>query len=135
MQAADCDLLFVYGTLRCGFSRHRFLQSAGARFVGRGAIDAKLLDLGDFPGAIPSARPAKPVAGEVYRFANPDRALRVLDKVEGAGRVPLEASLFRRELVEVRLDNRQTVQAWVYWLNKWPDARYRIASGDYATRS
>ena len=80
-------------------------------------------------------RAAQTVAGEVYRLPNPDRALRVLDKVEGAGRVPLEASLFRRELVEVRLDNRQRVYAWIYGLNKWDGGRRRIASGDYATRA
>jgi pyruvate carboxylase len=128
------SLLFVYGTLRRGFSRHKFLEAAGTVFVSRGTTRARLFDLGEFPGAIPSTRDSDLLTGEVYRLANPVRALKLLDQVEAFGPVSPSTSLFRRALVEVTLENGSTVRAWVYWLNRWHGPRRRIASGNYAGR-
>jgi pyruvate carboxylase len=129
------DLLFVYGTLRRGFSRHKFLQAADVKYEGRGSVHGKPYDLGNFPGALPSRDDSVQVAGEVYRLPNAEHALKVLDEVEAFGPVSPQTSLFRRELVEVRLENRVTVQAWVYWLNRWHGPRRRIASGHYGANS
>jgi gamma-glutamylcyclotransferase (GGCT)/AIG2-like uncharacterized protein YtfP len=126
------DLLFVYGTLCRGFSRHKFLRAAGAKYEGRGSVRGRLYDLGDFPGALPAQGDSVQVGGEVYRLPNPESALKVLDGVEAFGPASPQTSLFRRERVEVRLENRVTVQAWIYWLNRWHGPRRRIAAGIYA---
>jgi gamma-glutamylcyclotransferase (GGCT)/AIG2-like uncharacterized protein YtfP len=126
------DLLFVYGTLCRGLSRNKFLRAAGARYEGRGSVRGRLYDLGDFPGALPAQGDSVQVGGEVYRLPNPESALKVLDGVEAFGPASPQTSLFRRELVEVRLENRVTVQVWIYWLNRWYGPRRRIVTGNYA---
>lgn len=126
------SLLFVYGTLRRGFSRHKFVEAAHACFVARGTVKGLLLDLGPFPGAVPSTQESDRVIGEVYRLPNPARALKLLDSIEAFGPVSPATSLFRRAPVEVTLENQSTVEAWVYWLNRWHGPRRRIASGDFA---
>ena len=128
------SLLFVYGTFRRGFCRHKYLKSLRARLVARGMVGGALYDLGAYPGAIPSSEPASFVTGEVYRLPNSALAWKVLDEVEGAERISPESGLFRREPVEVQLDHGEIVQAWIYWLNRVHVPKRRIASGDY-TRS
>ena len=125
------DLIFVYGTLRSGFSRHRILRRVGASIVGWGSVQGELWDLGFFPGARPSDRPKTRIIGEVYRLRNPDRALAVLDTIEGFQPIAPESSLFRRQTVPVALVNGQQTAAWVYWLNRLPVSKRSIPSGDY----
>ena len=98
-------------------------------------IQAELYDLGDFPGALPADSPRNQVAGELYCLPNPVSDLELLDRVEAFGPVTPESSLFRREIVEVTLENHTRLQAWVYWLSRWHGPRRRIASGDYAKNS
>jgi pyruvate carboxylase len=126
------DLLFVYGTLRRGFARHKFLGAAGAKFEGKASVRGRLYDLGDFPGVQPAPSASARVAGEVYRSPNVERALKILDDVEGFNPVSPQTSLFRREIVDVKLENRPTVRAWIYWLNHSQGPRRTMASGDYA---
>jgi gamma-glutamylcyclotransferase (GGCT)/AIG2-like uncharacterized protein YtfP len=126
------DPLFVYGTLRRGFSRHKILRRLGAKTAGRGSIPAELFDLGEYPGARASERPSGRVVGELYALRDPGRAFKVLDVVEGFRPDAPEESLFRRGTVEVTLENRARVAAWVYWLQHAPAVRRRIPSGDYA---
>ncbi len=125
------DLLFVYGTLRRGRARHGVLRKLGARYVGRGSIQAELFDLGNFPGARRTEAPSARVVGEIYRLRNPARSSKTLDEVEGVGSAAPAAGLFRREITVVTLENGKQVRAWVYWVNRVPGARRRIASGDY----
>ena len=128
----NCQLLFVYGTLRRGSARHAILRRLGAEFIGEGSIRAELFDCGEWPGARKSAANHAQVAGEIYRLRNSARALKVLDKVEGFRPQVPEASLFTRETTEVvLLDGKQT-PAWVYWLNRRFGPMRRIPSGDYA---
>ena len=59
------DLVFFYGTLMAGFDRRR---RAGIddklTYVGRGAIQAALFDVGLYPAAVPALEGL--VWGEVY---------------------------------------------------------------------
>jgi len=130
--AEPLDLLFVYGSLRRGFGLHSVLAGLGARQVGKGSVGGRLFNLGHYPGAEPSAAATDRAHGEVYRLANPERALQVLDRVEGLQPGAPSASLYRREAAEVTLENGATAQAWVYWLARWPGPKRRIVSGDYA---
>jgi gamma-glutamylcyclotransferase (GGCT)/AIG2-like uncharacterized protein YtfP len=127
----DCRLIFVYGTLRRGLSRHRYLKAQRARFVSRGTVRGVLYNLGKFPGAVPSESPTAIIHGEVYRLANPTRALNLLDHVEGITPGAPEFSLYRRTLTEVTLHDGTKVEAWIYWLSRVHRAKRRISSGDY----
>jgi gamma-glutamylcyclotransferase (GGCT)/AIG2-like uncharacterized protein YtfP len=132
--ARDSSLLFVYGTLQRGFSRHRFLKAARAQFLSRGTIRARLFNLGDYPGATPSRHPGQRVQGEVYRLPKPDLAFRVLDVVEGC-RPAASTGEYRRGLTLVVLDDGTTVTAWVYWLNRPRGAARPIRPGIYSSGS
>jgi gamma-glutamylaminecyclotransferase len=114
----DTDLLFVYGTLRRGFALHHHLRRMGAEFVATGQVQAELYDLGKFPGARKSIKPGKVLAGEVYRLRQAEKALKVLDRVQGFAPQTAEKSLFRRATTEVVLPNGERRVAWIYWLNE-----------------
>lgn len=129
--ANECGLVFVYGTLRRGFSRHNVLRRLSARYVGRGTIQAELFDLGDFPGARKSQKAKARVAGEIYRLGNPMADLKVLDEVEDFRVESPESSLFWREPTPVVLTNGKQATAWVYWLNQLRGPMRPIRSGQY----
>ncbi|HWA72440.1 MAG TPA: gamma-glutamylcyclotransferase family protein [Polyangiaceae bacterium] len=77
--AGEARLLFVYGSLKRGFSNHRLL--AGARFVGECRTEARyqLLVLGIYPAL--SDQGDRAIAGELY--ALDARQLSKLDEFEG----------------------------------------------------
>lgn len=148
-----CGLLFVYGTLRRGFSHHHILERLRARLMGQGSVQGELYDLGAFPGARPAAgdagahapdrvqaerkaqtRPVRRVVGELYQLQNPQRDLRVLDSYEGFRPSAPVRSFFRRELAEVLPRGRAARPAWVYWLNRTAGPERLMAEGDYALR-
>ena len=122
------DFLFVYGTLRRGFALHHHLVRMGAEFVGPGVVQAELFDLGKFPGARKSTRPGRVVAGEVYRLRQAEKAVKVLDHMEGFSPQTAEKSLFQRATTEVVLPNGKRRVAWIYWLNERASARHRVSS-------
>jgi gamma-glutamylcyclotransferase (GGCT)/AIG2-like uncharacterized protein YtfP len=111
----DTDLLFVYSTLRRGFSLHHHLRRLGAEFVATGKVQGELLDLGESPGARKSTKPGKAVEGEVYRLRRAANALKVLDQVEGFSPRSPKKSLFQRATTEVALPNGARRVAWIYW--------------------
>ena len=124
--------LFVYGTLRQGFGRHRVLRRLGARYLGKGTMRGRLYDLGEYPGAVTSSSLRKRVDGEIYHLADPARQLKKLDEVEQFRPEAPENSLFVRRLSTARLRNGKTLQAWVYSLPQRPTGARLIESGDYA---
>ncbi|MBZ0273671.1 gamma-glutamylcyclotransferase [bacterium] len=75
-------ILFVYGTLKRGQRNHHLMREA--RFLGEAvtAPQYTLLDLGSFPGMIPSGNTA--VHGELYEVG-PELMAR-LDRHEGVPR-------------------------------------------------
>lgn len=94
----ECDLLFVYGTLKRGLVNHHHL--GGAPFLGEAELPGvQLHDLGPFPMAIPGEGPAR---GELYQVNACQLAH--LDRFEGVPR------LYRRECWRLP-DGRQ---AWIY---------------------
>ena len=115
-QELDTDFLFVYGALRRGFALHHHLRRMGAEFVATGEVLAELYDLGKVPGARKSTKPGKVLAGEVYRLRQAEKALKVLDHVEGFSPQTAEKSLFQRATTEVVLPNGERRVAWIYWL-------------------
>ncbi len=128
----NCRLLFVYGTLRRGGSRHQILKALGARYAGRGRVGGELFDLGEFPGARPSEWPQARVWGELYELRNPARALQVLDRIEGYRPGNPAAGMFRREITAVNRETGEEIEAWIYWLNRAGLSHRRIPSGGYS---
>jgi gamma-glutamylcyclotransferase (GGCT)/AIG2-like uncharacterized protein YtfP len=126
-QNLDTDFLFVYGALRRGFALHHHLRRVGAEFLAKGEVQAELYDLGKFPGARKSTKPGKVLAGEFYRLRQAEKALRVLDHVEGFAPQAAERSLFQRATTEVVLPNGERRVAWIYWLYKRASARRRVS--------
>jgi gamma-glutamylaminecyclotransferase len=83
--------LFVYGTLKRGQSRHRFL--AGQKFIGAARTKAlyRLYNLGEYPGLVPAADGVS-IEGELWDVR--PAQLEVLDREEGC-----DAGLYRRHKV------------------------------------
>jgi gamma-glutamylcyclotransferase (GGCT)/AIG2-like uncharacterized protein YtfP len=121
--------LFVYGTLRSGFSNPfaRRLQ-AQSLFVSGGSAPGTLYDFGWYPGAIFEAEARKRVVGEVFLLKSPQRLLAQLDYYEGTEE---PETPFRRVAVKVSLDRGGTVEAWSYELNAATGRRPLIGSGDF----
>ena len=132
------NLLFVYGTLRRDANRivHSML-APHSTYVGEGRIHAELYDLGSYPGA--SLREPCPdiVVGEVYALdsAHASRTWQVLDKYEGCGPDETEPTPYRRQKVNVFLNDGNQLVAWAYVLTAVPAQAVRIPSGDYGTGS
>ena len=124
------DLVFFYGTLMAGFDRRR---RAGIddklRYIGRGAIQGALFDVGLYPGAVPA--PEGHVWGEVYEMSEAPRVLAALDEIEGYSESDPDRSLYRREETDVLLPDARFARAWVYFYNAPLSRAPRIASGDY----
>ncbi len=125
------DYLFVYGTLKRGFGLHRVLKQLDAQFAGAGSIRARLYDLKDFPGALPSSVGEHRVEGEIYELKDPISQLKILDQEEEFYPDSPRKSLFVREVTKVRLRNGLTREAWVYFLNKKPAGARAIPRGNY----
>ena len=66
---------------------------------------------------------------EIKNAVEFDKAMQTLDEYEGSYDQPGEPALFRRELIDVHLDN-EIVKAWIYWYNRPVAGMKWIASGD-----
>jgi gamma-glutamylcyclotransferase (GGCT)/AIG2-like uncharacterized protein YtfP len=131
--AGDCDLMFVYGTLRRGFPLHPHLQRLGARFRAEATVAAALFDLGRYPGARPARGKGQWLHGELFQLRKPAHDLRVLDRVEDFIASRPERSEFIRAVAEVNLIDGTRERAWIYWLqSKTRAGRRRIPGGNYA---
>ena len=128
----DPNFLFVYGTLRRD-NRHEMyhLLARHAHFVGEGALRGRLFMVEDYPGAVPSDSPADSVRGEVYRLHDPDLVFKQLDAYEDYDPEDPDESLYRRQLLEVQLEDDKSLPAWVYVYNRSTEDLPEIPSGDF----
>ena len=124
------DLGVFYGTLMAGFDRRR---RAGIddklHYIGRGAIQGALFDLGLYPAAVPA--PDGHVWGEVYEMTDPAAVLPALDHIEGYREDDPDRSLYTRSRSAVLLPDSTIAEAWVYFYNAPLGRAPRILSGDY----
>ena len=124
------DLVFFYGTLMSGFKRAGRSRVEGQlTSMGRGSIGAALFDLGIYPAAIPSTDSR--VNGEVYRIADAEHVLAILDELEGHRPTEPDTSLYRRIETPVTMADGRVEPAWVYFYNAPLGQAQRIESGDY----
>jgi gamma-glutamylcyclotransferase (GGCT)/AIG2-like uncharacterized protein YtfP len=124
------ELVFFYGTLMAGFDRRR---RAGIddklKYIGRGAIQGALFDVGLYPAAVPGDNGL--VWGEVYEMTEPSTVLAALDEIEGYRHADPDRSLYTRSQVDVVLPGGGDARAWVYFYNAPLGKAARIPSGDY----
>ena len=127
-------LLFVYGTLLKG-QHEDWQQRVGAHLVGRGRINGKLYNLGEFPGALANSDPRCQVEGEVYCLDDINHATRILDEYEEYHPSHPEKSLFIRREVPVVMEDGTGKRAWVYLYNGPVNESDLILSGNYRERA
>lgn len=113
--------LFVYGTLRAtdGHPMHNYLRSY-CDYVGEASINGIKVDLGDYPGLLPSGDPQNKVAGELYRIHSgaSEVLFDALDRYEGCSPDDPEPHEYFRHRHDVTLvSDQQTIEAWVYFYN------------------
>ena len=130
--ARNKERIFVYGTLRKDSKNRMYrILSRDADFVGERTFIGKLYNIGEYPGAVHSSDPDEVVKGEVYALRNPNSILRVLDEYEGCGPGDPSSTEFRREKVNISLENGENINAWIYIYNRSIDGLKVIPSGDY----
>ena len=126
------DLLFTYGTLRraAGNAAHRLLADS-AEIVGHGFVRGRLYQAVDFPVLVPDPQGGE-VIGEVYRVFAPPAVFVRLDQYEGFDPASPDTSEFRRDLVQVVMNDGRTVTAWAYVYQRPLFDLQPIPHGDYA---
>jgi gamma-glutamylcyclotransferase (GGCT)/AIG2-like uncharacterized protein YtfP len=126
------DRLFVYGTLMRGFDHPMAkLLSKSADFIGEARCQGRLYRVKHYPGLVLSDDPAEVVFGEVYRLRARDALLREFDMYEACGAGFAQPTEYRREMLQVALDDGAVSEAWSYVYN-WPLTQLpRIASGRF----
>jgi len=126
------NYLFVYGTLLSATNSEMFqLLAKQANFVGTASYQGKLYKIDDYPGVVPSKNKTDLVQGEVYQLHDADFILQQLDDYEECGPSYLQPTEYVRELCEVRLQNDQIIQAWLYRYNRPTDTLELLPSGDF----
>jgi len=113
--------LFVHGSLRRG-CRDNGLISAGT-FLNRAetAKHSALCPVNEKPPVV--KRPVSVIKGEVYSVT--DEMLTVVKRIMGQKRIN------QRELVPVRFEDGQTVDAWLYFYIQPLHSYTLIESGEY----
>ena len=126
------NLLFTYGTLRraAGNAAHRLLADS-AELVGHGFVRGRLYQATDFPVLVPDPQGGQ-VAGEIYRVFAPSAMFVRLDQYEGYDPSLPDTSEFRRDQVQVAMNDGRTVTAWAYVYQRPLFDLQPIPHGDYA---
>jgi gamma-glutamylcyclotransferase (GGCT)/AIG2-like uncharacterized protein YtfP len=112
--------IFVYGTLKEGgyFDNNRLVKNRDS--VTKAHIENfKLLDLGAFPGIVPSENKNLKVHGEIHEFKDINNALELIDKIEGYDETNKEDSLYVRKTANALDDNGNKVKVFVYVFNQY----------------
>lgn len=110
--------LFVYGSLRRGRGAFDLLRPWIASELGNGVAPGALLDLGDYPGWLPSGE--ETTWGELVTLKDPAAAFAALDAYEDfLGYARAAGSLYLRVVARVRTEQKE-VSAWVYAWNGDP---------------
>src|SRR5262245_31698711 len=124
--------VFVYGSLRKEFHNPAYEYIARYfNFFGEAKVRGKLFDLGEYPGGVPTQEDSF-IIGELYIVKSDGElswAIAQLDDYEGVVVEPNEKPLYRREIVDVYL-NDAIVPAWIYWYNGDVANKPVVSSGD-----
>tara|TARA_B100001094_G_C18150787_1_gene783560 strand:- start:871 stop:1236 length:366 start_codon:yes stop_codon:yes gene_type:complete len=111
MMQKNLHIVFVYGTLKKGYSNQGYL--AGQEYLGEYETNPRwgLIDLGPFPAMVCGALAVK---GEAYSIS--DSVLEDLDILEGVA----QGMYHRRRIQITNSGNQSKINAWVYTYNAIP---------------
>lgn len=126
------DYLFIYGTLLSALNHpmHDVLKRY-AELSAEVTLQAKLFDLGRYPGVVLSDNQKNRVKGEIYKISDCGKLFKVLDRYEGCSDEFPEPHQYLRRVVPVQADDDTKIDAWVYLFN-WNSTGHRhIDLGDY----
>ena len=99
--------LFVYGTLKRGFSNHDFLSGTDSKFLGKAqTTEPFALYVGNFP-YVTSREPVCPIKGEVYMVD-----AETLSKIDELEEHP---NWYKRGITEVILEDGTAIEAYIYF--------------------
>lgn len=124
------DYLFVYGTLKQGFSRHKLIFDGSMQLVGKARVHGVLYELSGaaYPAAVFGKTEAM-VEGELYRIP-PDHSC-VLDQIDAEEGV--SDGLFARRLITVRIGDVE-YPSWAYGYLQSLQGAKEIFSGVFEGR-
>lgn len=131
MPEADCERIFLYGTLRRGGSRDVLKYYSGASFVVTARVRGVLYDLGEYPGLRldPSA---DWIQGEIFDIHAAEMA--ALDDWEGIDPQAPDDGPYRRVRTEVVREDGSIEMCWIYQIaGQHIAGRPLIPSGDWIT--
>ena len=132
MTNKDKKYLFVYETLKKDIGNYMYhLLAKHAKFISNASWNGKLYMAEDYPCAIPSDDPSDLVYGELYLLNDTNNILPNLDDYEECSNKFPEPTLFKRIKDDVRLNNGDTVNAWIYIYNMPVDNLVQIKSGNF----
>lgn len=116
------ELIFVYGTLREGGSKHDRME--GAKRLGEAWVLGRLYEIAWHPGMLLDESEGIPVRGEVFEI---ERAmLRPLDEFEG--------NEFERLKTTVHLKEGGEVRAWIYEYRGAVEGKRELVPADWMKR-
>ncbi len=124
--------LFVYGTLRKGFSLlipERI--AADIEWVGYSKVQGKLYDIGKYPGAVPDDAGDTFINGEIIRIKTPVKVFEYLDNYEDYHAEDAQASEYCRKKQWFIIEDGARIEAWIYWYNFPVNGKKRIIENDY----
>jgi gamma-glutamylcyclotransferase (GGCT)/AIG2-like uncharacterized protein YtfP len=125
------EYLFSYGTLQPKLAPPEVEPLVSKfRHVGRGYIQGRLYDFGDYPGAVLGETQQR-VWGEVFQLPADTEVLRQLDEYEQFDPSDLKNSQFVREMRLAVLETGEAINAWVYIYNRDPGSAPGIENGDF----
>ncbi len=112
------DLLFIYGTLHPDRAPAEIAPTARLlKFLGKATIQARLYDLGSYPGVHLSANPSDTVPGELFDLPEDPAVLTHLDDYEDFRPANPASSLFLRQRTRATLEDGTQHPCWVYIYN------------------
>ncbi len=127
------EYLFIYGTLLPGHGPKVVADVVEKlRYVGQGAAQGRLYDLGEYPGAVLNASSRTKILGRVFELPQDKNVLKSLDAYEGFNPNNLKNSLFSREQTTITLDDSRKLRCWIYVYNQDVSSAKLISSGDYS---
>jgi gamma-glutamylcyclotransferase (GGCT)/AIG2-like uncharacterized protein YtfP len=125
--------LFLYGSLLTGTSDRRLNKKVRRllRHAQPAVIQARLYNLGRYPGVVASTSAADRVYGWIITQKS-HRFIRQLDHYEDYYANDHNKSEFIRVLMQAKqLPSQRPIDCWVYVYNRHISGKQRIKSGDY----
>lgn len=116
---SDMLNLFVYGTLKKGFSNHHYLKNSQYIAAATTSEQHQMYQSG-IPFVIKN-KGTSPIHGEVYKIDN--ETLKRIDMLEG------HPHCYKREIIRIILDNGNETEAWIYFYPQKPANSILIKNG------